>query len=757
MNYMNGVCDAIQKTITGDLDTIFQEKQLNEVVFEAYTTLDEEKANLVMNQVTRDCFQSDSIFQTMYSWCKRIYGAVSRGIGEALRKIGKTDSAKSVQTVLLIIRNLQIVSLIEGVMTEIVKVKISAGQFLDKAKKIIQEAIDEKTSTNTTRASAPANVNILCERSTQQWKQALIQTTNQAIASHIVAPLLSYGANQLVSLAGNTIKQKYRSMKEEKYQKQFDSLKKDFDDKTKAEQIDSVEHEKILKTYHDNLMKLLAKTRSPKMFANILHENVPMDMVCAQACTFVLHKYISEMNLTDDDKKFTGLRITVQGQDGSSHEYSSTSNPSHSVTIQLDNNHFVIGKQENNDVNTLKNNCLYEALVSKYPGLKEAFANGAAFRQHLSNYIENDKYMSYTISQGWHKFSITKGSYGGAVKEESFNKNSIYNEMLKNMEKAKAKLIEKHGYFPDRVRQDLQYYIEAIRKIAQEENRSENTMERIYEITENFNKNLNYAAPDAKNQELRRDLKVFMADFGSRVGLCLTTEYEKNLQNFYEKAQLADLHGVSFVATNPADRVDFTKDDIKLEKLIGKGMKLSENPDIIAGVIHGELNTTLSEDERRYNTIGVGIHKKTVYVAMNQIEQQGNNQSYGITDKKCEQIRDTLMKKSLLNGREEIVFLTTNVAPRNQAECRAPHAEMQILKYWKDNKILEDNQNMNLNKPSRIGASKPACLCCSTVMLSNKIHHTMYAKANTNPVNWKHTQMINVRVQQKLRIRNFNP
>ncbi|CAF3393099.1 unnamed protein product [Rotaria sp. Silwood2] len=756
-NYMNGVCDAIQQTITSDLDVIFQTHQLNEVVSEAYKTLGEEQASLLMNHVTRECFEGQSILQTMYSWCKRIYGAVSRGIGEAMRKIGKADSAKSIQTVLLVLKSLQIVSLIEGVMTEIVKVKVSAKEFLNKATKIIQEAIDEKTSsTTTTCISAPTNVKILCERSAQQWKELLIQTSNQAIANQIVAPLLSFGANQLISLAGNAIKKKYRSMKEEKYQKQFDSLKKEFDDKTKNEQMSANEYEEELQAYHDNLMKLLAKTRSPKMFANILRENVPMDMICAQACTFVLHKYMSEMNITNDGKKFTGIHITVQGQDGSSHEYSSASNPSHSITIQLDGNHFVIGGQDNGNIDTSKNNCLYQALVSKYPGLKEAFADGAAFRHHLSNYIETDKYMSYTISQGWHKFSITKSSYGGAIKEEKFNQENIYNKILENTEEAKEKLIKKYGHLPGRVREKFQNCVEAIKKIVQEEGQSDDAIQRINKITENFSTYLTKEASGDHHRDLREDFKKLMTDFGIRVGQNLTTEYTQNLQNFLEKAQHADLPRSSFVAMHPADRVDFTQDDIKLEKLVGKGMKISENPDIIASVIHGELNKTLSEDDRRYNTVAVGIHKKTLYIAMNQIEQQGNNQIYGISDERCGQIRDILMAKNLLSGREEIIFITTNATPRNQAECRGPHAEMQILKYWKDNEILQDNQNINSNKPSRIGASKPACLCCSTAMISDNILHKIYAKANTNPVNWKDTKMVNVRVQHRLRIRNFN-
>ncbi|CAF5119583.1 unnamed protein product, partial [Rotaria socialis] len=63
---------------------------------------------------------------------------------------------------------------------------------------------------------------------------------------------------------------------------------------------------------------------------------------------------MSEMNIIEDGKKFTGIRIVVEGQDGSSHEYSSSSNPSHSINIELDNNHFVVDGQSDGNTETSK-------------------------------------------------------------------------------------------------------------------------------------------------------------------------------------------------------------------------------------------------------------------------------------------------------------------------------------------------------------------------------------------------------------------
>ncbi|CAF5227198.1 unnamed protein product, partial [Rotaria magnacalcarata] len=43
--------------ITSDLDALFQQHQRNETVSEAFKTLGEDQAHLLMNQVTRECFE----------------------------------------------------------------------------------------------------------------------------------------------------------------------------------------------------------------------------------------------------------------------------------------------------------------------------------------------------------------------------------------------------------------------------------------------------------------------------------------------------------------------------------------------------------------------------------------------------------------------------------------------------------------------------------------------------------------------------
>ncbi|CAF3305362.1 unnamed protein product, partial [Rotaria sp. Silwood2] len=188
---------------------------------------------------------------------------------------------------------------------------------------------------------------------------------------------------------------------------------KKFDETVKDDKFNSEKHQNEVKTYHKALVRLLAKTRDATLFASILRENVPMDMTCVQACTVVIHQCMLKMNTVDNQKLFTGICIIVEGADGSSYEYSSASNPSHKITLTLDNNHFNVTASGSSEPSN--NNCLYESLISQIPRLRTVFSNGTAFREHLSDYIEYDENLQYTISQGWHKFAIKKGSYGGAI------------------------------------------------------------------------------------------------------------------------------------------------------------------------------------------------------------------------------------------------------------------------------------------------------------------------------------------------------
>ncbi|CAF4348342.1 unnamed protein product, partial [Didymodactylos carnosus] len=290
-----------------------------------------------------------------------------------------------------------------------------------------------------------------------QWKQTLIEASNQAIVNQLVAPLLSYGANQLVGFVGSSIKKKYRSYKEEKYREEFETLKKDFD-------------------------------------------------------------------------------------------------------------------------------------------AKES--------------------LQYTISQDWHKFAIKKGSYGGAIKENNYNCEVLYGRHVADVQHALKKIFGENKHLSEEIRE------------ARE----------INAVTENFNKWL----PEKLNRnesELGKELKKkTVSTFRERIIQTVDNNYKTTLQDFRAQAEHADRLPKDPSAVHIADRVNVAQNNIQLEHLVDKSTKLRNDRNIIASVIHAELNKDLLPADQRFNTVAVGIHNEPVYVALNHVETVNGQQTYGITEDKCKEL-----------------------------------------------------------------------------------------------------------------------
>jgi uncharacterized membrane-anchored protein YjiN (DUF445 family) len=650
-----------------------------------------------------------------------------------MQKMSKASGAMSASKLTKIFFNLMPLLKLYGVYDEISKIRDVAATFLKNANKTIEEALNERessTKSQNTSVSSQETIKIIRDQTMQQWKQTIIETSNQAIATHVVAPILSYGANQLIGFLGNSIKKQYRSYKEDKYREQFESLKKKFDEKVNNDKLNFEKHQKELKTYHEALVKLLSKTRDAKLFASILRENIPMDMTCVQACTSVIHQCIRRFKTTD----------------GSSHGYSSSADPSHTISLTLDNNHFSITGSENTLIS--KNNCLYESLIGQLPELKAMFSNGTSFREYLSNFIENDEGLQYTISQGWHQFAIKKGSYGGAIKEEDYNRVSRYNDHIANVKKALENLYKTNPNLSKEIRNGIHEYLDRIDNIARDGLQNDNATKEIDAVFRDFNKWLNHELKQDQ-LDLREKLKQRISAFREQVTQTLRINYQTTLAEFLSQAQQADCSPNDPNAVHIGDRVDFTKDDIDLERLVDNSIKIRNDPNIIASALHGRLNKDLPEAERRYNTVAVGIHKETIYVALNHIGIGADGRkTYGINQDQCEELCQWLLSKKLLTGRYKVIFLEEKTPPKDHIECRAPHGEMQIMRFWKNAGILQEENMMKQAKPWSIGASKPPCLCCSAAMKNSNVAHKIYGKANIQPKNW--LRFADIQVQSKM-------
>lgn len=738
---MQGLCDAIQKTIVSDVDKLFQTHDLNQTILDAFDKMGEKKAQLLMDQVTRECFEKNSIESTILAHCSCLCGSVLRGMSEGMRKISSTGGPSSVPQLMTMLSKLHYVIRISGAFSELSKMKDSTATFLKKANAMIKAEL-EKHSSSTPSKVPEQKIKLLRDRTMEQWKHMIIETSNQVIAKTIVAPILSYGANRLVGFVGNSIKKTYHSFKEQKYRSEFELRKKEFDTKTKEDQANSEKYQKELEVYHKALMNILSKTKDHTLFADIIRENVPMDMVCVQACTHAINRIMPFLNTADGEKKYTGIRIVINGTDGSSHEYSTCAHPSHTISLTLDNGHFRVSGHGNSE--TTQNNCLYEALISQIPQLKTIFTEGTSFREHLSNYIESDEDLQYTIAQGWHRFSIQKGSYGGAFKEEKYDPKILFDKTMKNVEQLLERFFKSNSQLSNEIKEESKQCLKDIKQIATSELQGAEASRQIKQTLQNFKDSL--ITKSVNNANLQ-ELKDILFIFGVRVAQIVSNDYLITLGEFQDQARLADSSPSDPTAVHIADREDLTRDDLDLKRLAGNGIKPCEDPNLVAGVIHVYFNKNVPEAERRFNTSAVAFHGKDIYVAVNHMEGPNGQETFEITDDICKELARYLRSEKLLSAEGKVVFLKGKLSPTTRDASRAPHAEMQIMRFAIKHQMLGNGQSL------LIGASKPPCLCCSLAMKKYNIKHKIYGNANTYPKNWLPPSHIKVKRQKAWRFK----
>lgn len=211
------------------------------------------------------------------------------------------------------------------------------------------------------------------------------------------------------------VQEAYQSYKESGYFERFEGLKQEHKEKLQSEQQcdnTSKTENHITEKYHKDLRKLMIKTRNPDLLADIVRENIPMDMICVSACTQVVYKILKEQRVV-----ISGLTIIVEGDGGIRQEFSSMSEGSERIIIPLElkDNHFEFCgsiTSENNRSSESKNNCLYEALSEAIPELKNIISP-EGFRDKVADCIKHDKGIRYHIQQGWHRLPISLGAFGG--------------------------------------------------------------------------------------------------------------------------------------------------------------------------------------------------------------------------------------------------------------------------------------------------------------------------------------------------------
>ncbi|MDR0288935.1 MAG: hypothetical protein LBH78_02705 [Rickettsiales bacterium] len=412
-NYLQALCEGIASDILSDIEREVEEHNISISLEKAYKVLGREKAEKIIDDLTKSVFTRQSYVEEFLPIANKIASSVTQGIGEAVKKRSKTSN----ELVLPIYAISKIVIWSER-SAQIANIIMITNNLLDNLDQEIKGRLNklEKDVERNQKQEVEKDYESFKKEVIDQWKSLLREKAGQIIARHIVSPVLKEGANHLVRCVGKKVQEAYQSYKESGYFERFEELKQEYKEKLQGEQQcdnTSKTENHITEKYHKDLRKLMIKTRNPDLLADIVRENIPMDMTCVNACTRVVHKILEKQGIV-----IPGLTIIVEGDGSIRQEFSSMSEGAERIIIplKLKDNHFEFcesSTSENNRSSESKNNCLYEALSEAIPRLRAIIAP-EEFRAKVANCIEHDKGIRYHIQQGWHRLPISLGAFGGA-------------------------------------------------------------------------------------------------------------------------------------------------------------------------------------------------------------------------------------------------------------------------------------------------------------------------------------------------------
>ena len=416
-NYLQELCEGIASKILSNVEQEVESHKISMSLEKAYETLGKESARQMVTKLTTSAFTEQNCVEKFLPIAKKIVNTVTQGITEAIKKTSKTSNKLEIP--IYAIGNVVVCAEFLFQITNIIMITNSLLNNLDQEMNDSLNKLEKgvELGASNQNQGTKKDYESFKKEVVDQWKSLLREKVGQIIARHVVSPVLKSGSHHLLKYVGKKAQEAYESYKETRNREQFDKLKQEYKKKKKRKpQCDNKSKTKkhIAEEYQKNLRKLMMKTRNPDLLADIVKENIPMDMTCVSACTQVVHKVLRELGVDISE-----LIIIVEGDNKIRQKFSSMSEGTELIIISLElkNNHFelcgssISGNNRNSD---LKNDCLYDSLLQAIPKLGDKISRDK-FRAEVAKTIKRDPKIRHHIRHGRHRFSISRGVYGGAT------------------------------------------------------------------------------------------------------------------------------------------------------------------------------------------------------------------------------------------------------------------------------------------------------------------------------------------------------
>lgn len=439
-NYLRTLCSVLAAKFFEVIETSTAYQSVTATLNEVFTKLGQQEAKEVVSVVTKEVFSGKGQIEELTSTLRSFAGGVLQGLGAAMKKRSMTDNPLELP-MQAIGKALTFLEYTEHIIKMTTLTEVSILQLNYKLNKEFKKRLKKG---NLASLEHNADLELECSRFTDDaianWKQLLRQQAEQIIEQHFVAPILKKGVNCLVIYAGKQIQRTYQTYKENKYSKCFEELKEQHKEElAKIGNRDDAAQaaENLKEQYHKDLVKLMKKTCNPKLFADILRENVPMDITCVGACSIAIAQILKSKGI--ENPSFT---IVVETDDGLRQEFSSNPNGEKGAIIPLilENGHFqTLG---DSITGTTNNNCLCTAVLGSFGVLGDV--SEEQLRDQIANTVQTDPRIMNHIQQGWHKFPLTRGAFGGRRDVPSGIYDDLDSADIDDMDEEKENKKEKH-------------------------------------------------------------------------------------------------------------------------------------------------------------------------------------------------------------------------------------------------------------------------------------------------------------------------
>jgi len=434
--YIQGFAESVASGLMASIEANVDEHKINATLKEFYELLGEEKASRLINEATQNAFSEKTFASQIISFTNKVANVLTQGIASAVEKRAMTGNALTIP--------IHVISKLlawKDRATHVAEIYMITGEFLNRMDSKLTEKKQhvEKISKN---PEGQLDFESFKRKHTDQWKVLLRQRAGQIISQNLVSPVMKSGANRLVRCIGRQVKGAYRSYKERCNAESLEKLKQEH--KESLQGVPQCSERSTIVTqltekYHSELRKLMVKTRSSALLANIIREHVEMDLTCVHACAKVMEKILREHGIP-----VSSFKIVIEGENGLRETFSSANDSSSEVTVKLDlkDNHFQFcGSGESaSGNNSINNNCLYDALVEAFPELRGRISP-EVFREKAAHCIEHDEEIKHHVEQGWHRLPVAMGIYGGGGKKRPYISYETHVKRVKNPRREKTDVI----------------------------------------------------------------------------------------------------------------------------------------------------------------------------------------------------------------------------------------------------------------------------------------------------------------------------